>query len=65
MSIDLYDRDTKPFTIEQFSYDLYDFMTSRKMGRISITKMKKNFIPESEKVRWKRDSPRIRACLKN
>ena len=32
MNIALYDRDTKPFTIEQFSYDLYDIMTSGKNG---------------------------------
>ena len=29
-------RGTKPFTIEQFSYDLYDFMTSRKISNAVI-----------------------------
>ncbi len=29
-------RGTKPFTIEQFSYDLYDFMTSRKIPNAFI-----------------------------
>lgn len=29
-------RGTKPFTIEQFSYDLYDFMTNRKISNAVI-----------------------------
>ena len=29
-------RGTKPFTIEQFSHDLYDFMTSRKISNATI-----------------------------